>query len=88
VAYWDDSDFALRLLENTGLATVPGSAFYAPGHAVRQFWTAIIFIGFCAFFALFHHFREQGQDFGLIDAFAAKAPTVCLTDIWILLHDL
>ena len=28
----DDSDFALRLLENTGLATVPGSAFYAPGH--------------------------------------------------------
>ena len=28
----DDADFALRLLEETGLATVPGSAFYAPGH--------------------------------------------------------
>lgn len=28
----DDADFALRLLEKTGLATVPGSAFYAPGH--------------------------------------------------------
>jgi len=28
----DDSDFALRLLEETGVATVPGSAFHAPGH--------------------------------------------------------
>ena len=28
----DDADFALRLLEETGVATVPGSAFYAPGH--------------------------------------------------------
>ena len=28
----DDAAFALRLLEETGLATVPGSAFYAPGH--------------------------------------------------------
>ena len=28
----NDADFALRLLEETGLATVPGSAFYAPGH--------------------------------------------------------
>lgn len=27
-----DADFALRLLEDTGLATVPGSAFHAPGH--------------------------------------------------------
>lgn len=28
----DDAAFALQLLEGTGLATVPGSAFYAPGH--------------------------------------------------------
>ena len=28
----DDAAFALQLLEETGLATVPGSAFYAPGH--------------------------------------------------------
>lgn len=28
----DDTGLALRLLENTGVATVPGSAFYAPGH--------------------------------------------------------
>ena len=28
----DDSGFALRLLEETGLATVPGSAFHALGH--------------------------------------------------------
>lgn len=28
----NDADFALRLLEETGLATVPGSAFHAPGH--------------------------------------------------------
>ncbi len=28
----DDAGFALRLLEDTGVATVPGSAFYAPGH--------------------------------------------------------
>lgn len=28
----DDAAFALRLLEETGVATVPGSAFYAPGH--------------------------------------------------------
>jgi aspartate aminotransferase len=28
----DDAAFALRLLEDTGVATVPGSAFYAPGH--------------------------------------------------------
>jgi aspartate aminotransferase len=28
----NDADFALQLLEKTGVATVPGSAFYAPGH--------------------------------------------------------
>jgi len=28
----DDASFALRLLEETGVASVPGSAFYAPGH--------------------------------------------------------
>lgn len=28
----DDAAFALRLLEDTGVATVPGSAFYSPGH--------------------------------------------------------
>ena len=28
----DDAGFALRLLEKTGVATVPGSAFHAPGH--------------------------------------------------------
>ena len=28
----DDTGFALRLLEQTGVASVPGSAFYAPGH--------------------------------------------------------
>jgi len=28
----DDADFALRLLEQTGFASVPGSAFHAPGH--------------------------------------------------------
>jgi len=28
----DDAKFALALLENTGVATVPGSAFHAPGH--------------------------------------------------------
>ena len=28
----DDAKFALSLLEKTGVATVPGSAFYAPGH--------------------------------------------------------
>lgn len=28
----DDAGFALRLLEETSLATVPGSAFHAPGH--------------------------------------------------------
>jgi len=28
----DDAGFALRLLEDTGVATVPGSAFHAPGH--------------------------------------------------------
>jgi aspartate aminotransferase len=28
----DDAVFAHRLLEETGLATVPGSAFHAPGH--------------------------------------------------------
>ncbi len=28
----DDTDFAMALLENTGVALVPGSAFYAPGH--------------------------------------------------------
>ena len=28
----DDAGFALQLLEETGVATVPGSAFHAPGH--------------------------------------------------------
>ncbi len=28
----DDAAFALRLLEKTGVASVPGSAFHAPGH--------------------------------------------------------
>ena len=28
----DDASFALRLLEETGVASVPGSAFHAPGH--------------------------------------------------------
>ncbi len=28
----DDAAFALKLLEETGVATVPGSAFHAPGH--------------------------------------------------------
>jgi aspartate aminotransferase len=28
----DDAGFALRLLEDTGVAAVPGSAFHAPGH--------------------------------------------------------
>jgi len=28
----NDAAFALKLLEETGLATVPGSAFYSPGH--------------------------------------------------------
>ena len=28
----DDASFALRLLEKTGVAAVPGSAFHAPGH--------------------------------------------------------
>ena len=28
----DDAGFALRLLEETGVASVPGSAFHAPGH--------------------------------------------------------
>ena len=28
----NDAEFALRLLEETGVATVPGTAFYAPGH--------------------------------------------------------
>jgi len=28
----NDGEFAMRLLEHTGVATVPGSAFYAPGH--------------------------------------------------------
>ena len=28
----DDAEFALRLLEDTGVATVPGSAFHAAGH--------------------------------------------------------
>jgi len=28
----DDAGFALKLLEETGVATVPGSAFHAPGH--------------------------------------------------------
>jgi len=28
----DDAGFALKLLEDTGVATVPGSAFHAPGH--------------------------------------------------------
>ena len=28
----DDVSFALRLLEETGVASVPGSAFHAPGH--------------------------------------------------------
>ena len=28
----NDADFALKLLEDTGFASVPGSAFYAPGH--------------------------------------------------------
>lgn len=28
----DDARFALRLLEESGVATVPGSAFHAPGH--------------------------------------------------------
>lgn len=28
----NDAEFALRLLEQTGVATVPGSAFHAPGH--------------------------------------------------------
>jgi len=28
----DDARFALRLLEDTGVATVPGSAFHALGH--------------------------------------------------------
>jgi len=28
----DDAEFALRFLEETGVATVPGSAFHAPGH--------------------------------------------------------
>lgn len=30
--YASDSDFAMALLETAGVATVPGSAFYAPGH--------------------------------------------------------
>jgi len=28
----DDAEFALRLLEKTGVASVPGSAFHSPGH--------------------------------------------------------
>ena len=28
----DDAEFALRFLEETGVATVPGSAFHVPGH--------------------------------------------------------
>jgi aspartate aminotransferase len=30
--YATDADLAMGLLENAGVATVPGSAFYAPGH--------------------------------------------------------
>jgi len=37
----DDADFALRLLEDTGVATVPGSAFYAPGHIRISYAAAI-----------------------------------------------
>ena len=37
----DDADFALRLLEETGVATVPGSAFHAPGHIRISYAAAI-----------------------------------------------
>lgn len=36
-----DADFALRLLEETGVATVPGSAFYAPGHIRISYAAAV-----------------------------------------------
>ena len=37
----DDAKFALQLLEETGVATVPGSAFYAPGHIRLSYASAI-----------------------------------------------
>ena len=37
----DDAKFALQLLEETGVATVPGSAFYAPGHIRFSYAAAI-----------------------------------------------
>ena len=37
----DDAKFALQLLEETGVATVPGSAFYAPGHIRLSYAAAI-----------------------------------------------
>jgi len=37
----DDAGFALRLLEDTGVATVPGSAFYALGHIRLSYAAAL-----------------------------------------------
>ena len=37
----DDADFALRLLEETGVASVPGSAFFAPGHIRLSYAAAL-----------------------------------------------
>ena len=37
----DDAKFALQLLEETGVGTVPGSAFYAPGHIRLSYAAAI-----------------------------------------------
>ena len=37
----DDAAFALRLLEDTGVATVPGSAFHAPGHIRLSYAAAL-----------------------------------------------
>lgn len=37
----NDTGFAMRLLQDTGVATVPGSAFYAPGHIRISYAAAI-----------------------------------------------
>ena len=37
----DDAAFALQLLEETGVATVPGSAFHAPGHIRLSYAAAL-----------------------------------------------
>ena len=37
----DDAAFALRLLEETGVASVPGSAFHAPGHIRLSYAAAL-----------------------------------------------